>query len=161
MYPTLAFDYSVPCLFGFLPSVVRWASERAAVSVLPMVTVVVFAGFVLAASLFSLVDGWFRSANLTLILVYVGGGGRVHESPRGERRTLAGDGRLRFNAVGIGWRRVGHQDGDLGRREGGEPGRQPVARSGALRWREPESWPEFSDTTGSPRIATPWPRLLP
>jgi hypothetical protein len=57
LYPTMAFDYSVPCLFGLIPFALEWAHSRSASGV-PVRWLVpsVFFLFMLVASTITMVD---------------------------------------------------------------------------------------------------------
>jgi hypothetical protein len=70
LYPTLAFDYSLPCLFGLIPFALEWAHGRAGLGITPRWLVLsgVFL-FMMAASTITIVDT-MANANVDVALIW-------------------------------------------------------------------------------------------
>ena len=68
LYPTLAFDYSVPCLFGLIPFVLDWARRTAARGSGSWFVPTLFFLFLTAASTVKIVDG-IAAANVDVAII--------------------------------------------------------------------------------------------
>ena len=93
LYPTLAFDYSVPCLFGLIPFAIHWARWRSMPEpVVPWLVPAIFFLFIAGASTMKVFDVLAAAdTDPAMIWVYMGCAILLMAVPTGaprlERRT--------------------------------------------------------------------------